>query len=294
MAETAGHMQVYADPRSQAGASLDMDDQQFSKWTRLLESRTGLFIAPKRRSFLASGIRSRMRVTGCREYTEYYRRLSSGSHQAHEWSLLIDCLTVHETCFFRHESSMRLVERVVLPAALEQEQSFHAWSVGCATGEETYSLAMLIDACYTRQSGDRYFGVTGTDISLASLHHARAGMYLNRRIHDIRQVFRQEYCQKVTNSRFQIKADLRKRVCFPQLNLRDVENAPIANLSLIYCQNLLIYYEREQRLQIVNRLAESLRPGGVLILGPGELLDWEHPDMEILRYENTLAYRRAD
>ena len=294
MAETAGHVQAYGKSRSQAGVSLEMDDQQFAKWTHLLESRTGLFIAPERRSFLTSGIRSRMRVTGCRKFTDYYRCLSSASSQAKEWSLLIDCLTVHETCFFRHESSMSLVEKVVLPAALEQDQGFHVWSVGCATGEEAYSLAMLVDARCSRQPGDQYFGVTGTDISLPSLHHARAGTYLNRRFRDIREDFQHEYCQKVTNSRFQIKAGLRKRVCFSQLKLQDVKNAPFANLNLIYCQNLLIYYEHQRRLQIVNQLAEFLRPGGVLIVGPGELLDWKHPDMEKVRYEDTLAYRRAD
>jgi len=294
VAETAGSVQTSGDARSQARAALDMDDRQFSKWTQLLESRIGLFIAPERRSFLASGIRSRMRVTGCREYGEYYRRLSSGGSQAHEWSLLIDCLTVHETCFFRHQSSMLLLKEVVLPVALEQGQSFHVWSVGCATGEEVYSLAMLLDACYTRQPGDRYFGVTGTDISLPSLQHARAGLYLNRRIHDIPPAFRQQYCQRVTNNRFQVKDNLRRRVCFSQLNMRDISSAPFADLNLVYCQNLLIYYERERRVQIVNQLAESLCPGGVLILGPGEMPGWKHPDMERMRYENTLAYRRAD
>ena len=89
MAETAGSVQTSGDARSQARAALDMDDKQFSKWTQLLESRSGLFIAPERRSFLASGIRSRMRETGCREYSEYYRRLSSGGSQAHEWLSLI-------------------------------------------------------------------------------------------------------------------------------------------------------------------------------------------------------------
>ena len=294
MEETAGYEQAYGESRPLAGVALEMDDQQFSKWADLLESRIGLFIAPERKSFLASGLRSRMRVTGCRKYSDYYQRLSSGSPEAKEWSRLIDCLTVHETCFFRHKSSMKLVEEVMLPAALKEEGNFHVWSVGCATGEEVYSLAMLVDACFTRRSGDRYFGITGTDISLQSLHHARTGMYLNRRMHNICDAFRHEYCQKLTNSHFQITADLRRRVCFSQFNLWDVKNAPLANQHLIYCQNLLIYYDHERRLQIVNRLADVLRPGGVLILGPGELLNWQHPDMEKVRYEDTLAYRRTD
>ena len=294
MAEVAGHVRAHGDCRCQADNSLNMDDQQFEEWTRLLENRIGLFISPERRSFLASGIRSRMRVTGCRGFSEYYRQLSSGSPQIQEWSLLVDCLTVHETCFFRHEPSMRLVEDVLLPAALDRGQGFYAWRVGCATGEESYSLAMLADACYSSQMGKQYYGITGTDISLPALRHARTGIYLDRRCRDIRQVFVRDYCQKVTKGRFQIIANLRRRVCFSQLNLRDLQNAPFANLNLIYCQNLLIYYDRKRRLDIVNQLAKSLRPGGVLILGPGELLEWKHPYMDRVRYEDTLAYRRAD
>ena len=294
MADTSGQAQADAGTRPQAGCSLDMDDRQFSDWTRLLESRTGLFIAPERKSFLVSGIRSRMRKTGYQDYREYYHHLSRGNLQIREWSMLVDQLTVHETCFFRHESSMKLVEEVVIPCVFERQQSLNAWSVGCATGEETYSLAMLVgDYCTVRESG-RYFGVTGTDISLPSLRLAREGLYLDRRLRDIRPAFRDKYCLSDTSSRFRVDADLRKRVCFSQLNLRDIEKAPFANLDLVFCQNLLIYYDRERRVQVVNQLAKCLRPGGVLVLGPGELLDWQHPDMERVRYPDTLAYRRTD
>jgi chemotaxis protein methyltransferase CheR/type IV pilus assembly protein PilK len=126
------------------------------------------------------------------------------------------------------------------------------------------------------------------------LRHAREGLYLNRRLRDIRPALRDKYCLKETNSRFRINPDLRKRVCFSPLNLRDLEKAPFANLDLVFCQNLLIYYDRERRVLIVNQLAKCLRPGGVLILGPGELLDWQHPNMESVRYPDTLAYRRTD
>lgn len=294
MEKTAGYVQANGESRPLAGVAPEMDDLQFSKWTNLLERRIGLFIAPERKSFLASGLRSRMRVTGCQKYSDYYHRLARGSAEAMEWSLLIDCLTVHETCFFRHESSMKLVKEVVLPAALQQARSFHAWSVGCASGEEAYSLAMLVDACILKQTGARYFGITGTDISLPSLQHARTGKYLKRRWGNIPETFRHEYCDELTDQHFQIKAGLRGRVCFTQLNLRDVNKAPLSNQHLIYCQNLLIYYDLERRVQIVNRLANFLAPGGMLILGPGELLNWKHPDMERVRYKDTLAYRRAD
>jgi len=294
MGESAGHEQAHAEARPMAGRCLDMDDEQFADWTRLLERRTGLFIAPDRRSFLASGIRARMRESGCSSLREYYNRLTAGGIQAHEWSLLIDRLTVHETCFFRHRASMQLIRERLVPEVLEKQRGYLAWSVGCATGEESYSLAMQIDSCMNAATGDCYFGVTGTDISLPSLRKARKGVYLSRRLRDIPDDLQNKYCETVSSRHFQITEQLRKRVCFAQLNLRDVETAPMAKVNLIYCQNLLIYYDRGCRTEIVDKLAAFLRPGGVLILGSGELLDWRNSNMEKVRYPDTLAYRRTN
>lgn len=294
MAVTAGHAQASAGTRLSAGFPAQLDDQQFFSWRTLLEERTGVYISPERRSFLLSGLRNRMRENGCSDYAEYYQRLSSQAVDSDEWALLVDCLTVHETCFFRHANSMRLVEDVLLPEAFREANSYQAWSLGCATGEEAYSLGMLIDQYRDRQGEELCFGVNGTDISIPTLQCARAGRYLNRRLSGIRKELQQRYCSPVSDNRFEIDAELRKRVSFTELNLRDVEAAPFANLDLIYCQNLLIYYERECRLQIVSKLAGFLRLGGVLILGPGELLGWRHPDMEKVRYEDTLAFRRMN
>jgi len=294
MADSAGQPQASAEARPGAGLGLEMDDRHFADWTQLLEDRTGLFIAPERRSFLVSGIRARMRETGCPSAREYYRQLTSGGVQAREWSLLIDRLTVHETCFFRHRASMHMVRDELVPAVLEKERGYLAWSVGCATGEEAYSLAMLIGGCVEAGGGEQYFGVTGTDISLPSLRQARQGVYINRRLGDIPQELQDRYCRPVSRTHFAITPQLRKRVCFAQLNLRDLGRAPMSSVNLIYCQNLLIYYDRDRRSAIVDRLAEFLRPGGVLILGSGELLDWRNPNMEKVRYPDTLAYRRTN
>jgi chemotaxis protein methyltransferase CheR/type IV pilus assembly protein PilK len=294
MASSASNLHVPEQAQVVTGPALDMDDRQFAEWTTLLEHRMGLFIAPERRSFLASGLKARMRETGCDDSRQYYRRLMGGRLQAEEWSLLVDQLTVHETCFFRHESSMRLVQEMLIPAVLERRDQLLAWSVGCATGEETYSLAMMIDDCIHRLGERRQYGITGTDISLPSLQRAREGVYLMRRLKDISGDFQQKYCTRVSEKRFQINEALRKRVCFSQLNLRGLKSAPLARMNLIYCQNLLIYFDRERRLEIVNELCEFLRPGGMLVMGPGELLDWRHSKMEKVCYADTLVYRRTD
>ena len=292
MTDNAGHSQVAVGARPSGGQFAEIDDREFADWTSLLEQRFGIFIAPERRSFLASGLRTRMRETGCRDYREYYHQLARGVSQAKEWSLLVDCLTVHETCFFRHASSLRLVEEVVLPEAFKRGDGLNMWSIGCATGEETYSLAMLADAYLSERESDSGYGVTGTDISLPALRHARTGVYLTRRLPSISTRFQAKYTQAVSEDRFEIAASLRRRVCFAQLNLRDVDKAPFAGMDLIYCQNVLIYFDRKHRVRIADSLVQFLRPGGVIVLGPGELLNWQHPKIKKVRYADTLAYQR--
>ncbi len=287
--------QTYTGRRPGKGCLPDMDDRQFTDWVELLERRIGLFISEDRRSFLNTGLRLRMKEIGCSDYRDYYRRLSCQGPQAQEWTVLVDRLTVHETRFFRHRPSLDLLLDEWLPAACAapDKQCLRVWSVGCATGEETYSLAMLIDDYLMCSDSGRYFGVTGTDISLPALSTARTGVYDKRRLADIDPVFRERYCRPVSDSRFEIDAGLRKRVCFAQLNLREVSRAPFAGIDLIYCQNLLIYFNRDRRVDIANHLAACLGPGGVLVLGPGELMGWQHRGMEKIRYDDTLAYRRV-
>jgi chemotaxis protein methyltransferase CheR/type IV pilus assembly protein PilK len=170
--------------------------------------------------------------------------------------------------------------------------TLQAWSVGCATGEEAYSLAMLIDAHFAALGGRYFFGITGTDVSRPAIESARQGIYAKRRMADIPLEMRAAYCLSREDGGFQIHPELRNRVCFTQLNALQAGTAPYAKMDLVFCQNLLIYFERERREYIVDQLAGQLRPGGVLVLGPGELVGWQHPQLERVRHPDTLAYRR--
>lgn len=293
MADAAVHARSTGGSRQSAGGPQELDEKQFSEWVELLSMRTGLFISPERRSFLMSGLRKRMRQTGCQTYSDYYRRLVSGMLPAEEWTLLIDSLTVHETCFFRHAASMACVEEHVLPAAFTTRRSFHALSMGCASGEEAYSIGMLIDDYCSRRHG-LTFSVTGTDISLPALKLASEGIYLNRRLEGIPEQYQAAYCARISESRFQIVQELRKKVRFQKLNLRETGSVPFFSVDLAYCQNLLIYYDTDQRNQIVSRMIEFIRPGGLLIVGPGELSGWQHPDMEKVCCDDVHMYRRIN
>ncbi len=272
-----------------------MDDAEFSRWVDLLERRTGVVVPPDRKTFLVTGVRSRMRETGHATFADYFEDLLAGAKGAIEWATLVDRLTVHQTHFFRHQPSFDLVAKDWLPKYLQSNggDTIHAWSVGCSTGEEAYTLAMVLDDALTRHSsGKTYFGITATDISAAALAVGRGASYPMPKLDEVPEHYRARYCEPETVESFRIVEPLVKRVGFVQFNLMDVARAPLKRLDLVFCQNVLIYFARERRTALLDALAGLLKPGGLLVLGPGEVLGFTHPLLTRLGGPQTLAFRR--
>lgn len=275
-----------------------MDGEQFQLWQALLEDRTGMTLSDARKSFLETSLSIRMRELGFEDYEAYYEHLMAGTTEsrAMEWSILVDRLTVQETSFFRHQSSYALVEEYVQRFVAEQPDgaNLDVWSVGCSTGEEAYSLAMLINEQLGDNARKMFFGITATDISLPTLAKARKGEYAARRTLQVDPILREKYFKPGESGQTVVIApELKQHICFARLNVLDLGNAPMNNMDLIFCQNMLIYFRRWRKRQIVNRLAERLAPGGLLVLGPGEVTDWQHPDLERVHFADTLAFRRC-
>ncbi|RMG29925.1 MAG: protein-glutamate O-methyltransferase CheR [Gammaproteobacteria bacterium] len=269
------------------------DEAQLARWRGLLRERTGLCLPPERSAFLAAGLRERVRACGCPSLAHYYAWMRDLRTHAEEWQRLVDRLTVHETRFFRHPPSLALVEQVFLPEMRAAGvDCLQLWSLGCATGEEAYTLAMLMEAARSDHGYPDRYAVTATDISLAVLHRARAGEYPARRLEAVPADLRRRFLVAAGAGRVRVADVLRARTAFLQLNLVALDRFPLRDFHLIYCQNVLIYFDRELRLQLLDRLTERLVPGGVLILGPGDVPVWSHPAMERIAYEGTLAFRR--
>jgi chemotaxis methyl-accepting protein methylase len=272
-----------------------MGDEEFVRWVDLLQRRTGVVVPPDRKSFLVTGLRMRMRETGYASFDTYFDQVLNGASGAIEWATLVDRLTVHETRFFRHPPSLELIAEEWLPqhVQLHPGAAVHAWSVGCATGEEAYSLAMTLDQKLRALDASKvYFGVTATDISNPALAVGRSGLYPRERLVELPEPYRSAYTAAEGKDSFQIVESLRKRVGFATFNLLDVARAPLKKLDLIYCQNVLIYFARERRKALLDALADLLKPGGLLVLGPGEVLGFANPQLTRIGGRQTLAYRR--
>ena len=273
-----------------------MEPEQFQQWAALLKQRTGMRLPDNRTSFLVTNLGMRMRELGINDFQTYFDYVQKGREGAIEWDQLVHHLTVHETRFLRQESVLALIREKHLPSQHNQCETkpvtIDVWSVGCSTGEEPYSIAMAIDDHMRKLDCQYYLGVTASDISRSALAHGRKGIYTRNQIKHIEPEWLDQYFSITDDDKFQVNEELRKRVCFNHLNILDVGKAPIGMMDIIVCQNLLIYFDKEQRIDIANTLAKHLKPGGMLILGVGELLNWKHPGIERFNYANTLAFKR--
>lgn len=272
-----------------------MTDEEFRLWQAIIEARTGMTVGETRRPFLETSIGMRMRELGIADYDTYYERLLSGLSSEPEWAILVNRLTVQETSFLRHPSSFALLRQHVdaLLRSRPERKSLNVWSVGCASGEEPYSLAMQLDEQLRElHRDDVFFGVTASDISLPTLSKARQGRYGERRLLPISDAWRERYFRQVSKTEWEVQSAIRDRVCFVQINVMNLENAPLFDMDVIFCQNVLIYFRRFRKRDIVNKLVDRLAPGGLLILGVNELVDWRHPGLERVAFPDTLAFRR--
>jgi type IV pilus assembly protein PilK len=274
----------------------EMSVQEFRDWQVLLEDRTGLVLSDQRRALLQTSLSTRMRELNIADYSSYYRQVTDGLRGAIEWSNLLDHLTVQETRFFRHRPSFEVLasylRRRTSTAALRHPLAL--WSVGCSTGEESYSLAIVAAEALRDSEQPELFGVTGTDISLKVLSRARDADYGVRRLEQMDADLLDRYFDALGETRYKVKPALASRVCFARLNVLELAKAPLSGVDVIFCQNLLIYFRRWRRREILNRLVERLAPGGLLVIGVGEVVDWQHPDMLPVADDRVLAFIRKN
>lgn len=272
----------------------EMSAREFLDWQVLLENRTGLVLGEQRRVFLQTSLSARMRELGVDDYSVYYQQVTDGLKGAVEWSTLLDRLTVQETRFFRHRPSFEVLDEY-LRGRLANAVLSHPlaiWSVGCATGEEAYSLAIVAAEILLRAEQPEFFGVTGTDISLNALNKAREAVYAARRLEQVDIDLCERYFELLVDGRYRVLPALVSRICFARLNVLELAKAPFTGMDVIFCQNLLIYFRRWRRREILNRLVERLAPGGLLVVGVGEVVDWQHPELLPVADDRVLAFIR--
>jgi type IV pilus assembly protein PilK len=270
-----------------------LPESKFLLWEKLLEARTGIQLASQQKVLLQTQIAIRMRELDIASYDDYFDQVKQDNKSGLvEWQILVDRLVVKETTFFRHRPSLDFV-RQFLKNKISREQldgSIDMWSVGCSTGEEPYGLAMLAHECLSESGQHLYFGVTAVDVSLPALSIARRGVYGERSMSFLTDRERQQFFRPYEDKHYEVLPRLKKRVCFSQANINNLDDFPVQLMDVVFCQNVLIYFRRWRRREMLNQLVSRLKPGGLLVIGLGETTDWQHAEMQRIDSNEVQAY----
>lgn len=270
-----------------------IESGQFQIWTEHFERRTGVIIHGHREPFVRRELARRLNELQL-DFETYLSYLLDPALGQGEWRHLLDHLLIKETRFFRHRASHTFVQQEVARLAGEAHRDRIAiWSLGCSTGEEAYSLATDAMAGFATGGRPPNFAVIGTDISRTALREARAGIYPAHALNPADRSRLAPFLASSGTGRFQWNQEIRRRVAFVADNLLDMQIGFFPDgVDIIFCQHLLVYFRRWRRRRALNFLARRLRPGGVLIVGPGEGSDWQSATLSRVRHRDVCAYRR--
>lgn len=245
-------------------------DQEFALFQRLIYKIAGISLADSKKVLLVGRLQKRLRFHQLSSFADYYRLLSSGQH-SEELQTMVDLLTTNETYFFREEKHFEFLRDEVLPQRTPGS-TFRVWSAASSSGEEAYTLAMLL-ASHLPNSPWEIFG---SDISTQVLAKARTGVYPLERCEGIPPAYLSKYCLKGVRSQagtLMISPELKKRVSFEQVNLTLPIPAAIGDFDVIFLRNVMIYFDPETKRQVVGNLLPRLKPGGYFIVGHSESLN---------------------
>lgn len=246
-----------------------LTDREFSQFQRFIYDAAGIFMANGKQALVSGRLAKRLAHYQLSSYSDYLRLLQSRD-QADELQMAVDLLTTNETYFFREPKHFALLRELALDAKAKG-RPMRVWSAASSSGEEPYSIAMVL----ADVMGEAAWDVLGTDISTRVLERARSGHYPLERTSQIPPAYLKRFClkgQKQEEGTLLIERSLRARVQFQHLNL--VQPLPkIGSFDLIFLRNVMIYFNLETKRQVVARLLAQLKPGGHFFIGHSETLN---------------------
>lgn len=254
-----------------------MSDELFGKFSDFIETCAGIKMPPTKKTMLEGRLRKRLRTLGYSSYAEYARYVFGGGQQ--EITHMLDVVTTNKTDFFREPAHFDFLVNRVLPEFMAREghlsrAEMNVWSAGCSTGEEPYTLAMVLNEFAEANPRFRYT-IYATDLSTRVLERATAGIYEMEKIAPVTESRRKKYLLRGTGEKknlVRVVPELRAKVRFGRLNFMDRTISMPCKMHVIFCRNVIIYFDRDRQEQLLNKFCGLMQPEGTLFLGHSETL----------------------
>ena len=256
-----------------------LSNAEYERLRRVIYDECGIKMTPAKKVMLEARLRKRLRSLGLESFSEYCEYLFSREGIENELINMIDVVTTNKTDFFREPSHFDFLTSTAAPALMElygagMRRNMNIWSAGCSTGEEPYTIAMVLSAF--RETHPIFeFQILGTDISTKVLEKAQKGIYKMDRVDTVPAVMKKKYLLRSKDREknlVRIAPEVRESVRFRRLNFMAEDFGMRESMDLIFCRNVIIYFDRPTQERLLNRLYDHLIPGGYLFMGHSETL----------------------
>lgn len=244
----------------------EMGELEFRRFQKLIFEAAGIHLAPTKRSMVAGRLAKRLKALQLPDFVSYVRYVDLN---AEEYQLVVDLLTTNETYFFREPKHFDFLRDQVLQQ-LPHGHKLQVWSAACSSGEEPYSVAMLL----ADQLGSKGWSILASDISTQVLARAKLGLYPLTRTEGIPQAYLKKFCLRGVGretGNLLVDKTLREKVIFAQVNLLEPPHG-LPMCDVIFLRNVLIYFQANTKELVITKVIKNLRPGGYLFIGHSETL----------------------
>lgn len=287
----------------QAGSStpfrkdLQISDEEFLQLRDFIYQVCGIFIAENRKYLVENRLSNRIKELNLKSYSEYYNFLRFDNSRKDELNRLFEVVTTNETSFFRNPPQLKVFQDYVLKEVIDEcrktgRKRLRIWSAGCSTGEEPYTLAIILYEVLKSEIRSWDIKITANDLSEAVLAAARRGIYNEYALRTTPPEIVSAYFTKDGNV-YKIKPELKQLVSFGQINLSDKEQLRrVEKSQIVFCRNVIIYFDDDMKRKVISAFYDNLEPNGMLLIGHSESLHNISRAFKPEHHTGTIVYRK--
>jgi chemotaxis protein methyltransferase CheR len=284
-----------AGPDAPETGAVHVTREDVRRLCEFLYRRTGMSFDDNKRYYIDRRLAERINATASRSFQSYFATLRSDAGQ--EIEHLVNAFTVNETYFYREDHQLRCMTSDLLGRIVQRkkrEDSIRIWSIPCSTGEEPYSIAMWLMENWPEV--DRHnIEIVGSDIDTRALKAAGDGIYGARALMRLSRDVIDRYFERIVGDQVQIDPGLRTSVQFTRANLIDAQDmARYRDFDIVFCRNVLIYFDDTSRRLAAENLYDCLRPGGYICLGHSETMSRISPLFGVCRFSDAIVYQKPE